>query len=453
MFYIFKAEDQPEELQSEPPPASTSSSSSADVVKLLENRIKMYEFAEKNAKEAGENGRARRFTRGVKTLKDLLKQAKAGKTIKDDDIPPEVFTGSKQKETANDSVLSPTRPAPTLPVVNNTSSPDEMPSSDPVPESVPETKPVDTASLALLNKRRDEYKVAAVMAKKSGDKETAINYLKITKQFEAVIKAIESGQTVDVSDVPGPPPTQAPTERSPVEAETQKSEEPEKLAEIPPVSAEVSLITPNSVAEALEQRLEVYKKQEEVAKEQGNSGKVRRMGRIVKQYEQAIKLNKAGKAIPFDELPTPPGFGPIPTSQSETKSPPSEPEPSPSTEQPESTKKPPVRQNTIRVSGKCHLSDYTILIVACSSSLIGNHIPNSRSEKQIALLLAKQKELKIAALKAKQNGEIEQAKEYLRNAKRIDPLIDAASGGLPIDMSSLPISPSAKVQLDAEYCI
>lgn len=38
----------------------------------------------------------------------------------------------------------------------------------------------------------------------------------------------------------------------------------------------------------------------------------RRFGRIVKQYEDAIKRCKAGKPVPFDELPTPPGFGPIP---------------------------------------------------------------------------------------------------------------------------------------------
>lgn len=31
------------------------------------------------------------------------------------------------------------------------------------------------------------------------------------------------------------------------------------------------------------------------------------MGRIVKQYQDAIKLHKAGKPIPIDELPTPPG--------------------------------------------------------------------------------------------------------------------------------------------------
>ena len=36
-------------------------------------------------------------------------------------------------------------------------------------------------------------------------------------------------------------------------------------------------------------------------------------GRIIKQYEDAIKAHKAGKSFDFDELPTPPGFGPIPT--------------------------------------------------------------------------------------------------------------------------------------------
>lgn len=66
------------------------------------------------------------------------------------------------------------------------------------------------------------------------------------------------------------------------------------------------------------------------------------------------------------------------------------------------------------------------------------------------MLFAKQKEFKIAALKAKQKGEINQAKEYLRIAKGFDPLIDAARGGFPVDLSSLPVSPAAKSQLDDE---
>lgn len=77
-------------------------------------------------------------------------------------------------------------------------------------------------------------------------------------------------------------------------------------------------------------------------------------------------------------------------------------------------------------------------------------MPNSRSEKQMLLLIARQKEFKVAALTAKKNGEIEQAKEYLKNVKRIDPLIEAAKGGLPVDLSSLPLSPTAKIQFDTK---
>lgn len=70
--------------------------------------------------------------------------------------------------------------------------------------------------------------------------------------------------------------------------------------------------------------------------------------------------------------------------------------------------------------------------------------------RQLALLLARQKEFKQAALHAKQKGEMAEAKEFLKTAKGFDPLIDAAQGGLPVDISSLPVPPSAKSQLDNE---
>ena len=82
--------------------------------------------------------------------------------------------------------------------------------------------------------------------------------------------------------------------------------------------------------------------------------------------------------------------------------------------------------------------------------LLGNHVPTTRAEKQVLMLLARQKEFKLAALNAKKKGEIDQAKEYLKTAKGFDPLIDAAQGGLPVDISSLPVSPSAKSHLDNE---
>lgn len=64
---------------------------------------------------------------------------------------------------------------------------------------------------------------------------------------------------------------------------------------------------PKTVMEALEQRLKKYQETEEAAKREENPSKVRRMGRIVQQYKNAIQLHKAGKPIPVEELPTPPG--------------------------------------------------------------------------------------------------------------------------------------------------
>ena len=68
----------------------------------------------------------------------------------------------------------------------------------------------------------------------------------------------------------------------------------------------------NASLEALHERLDKYRAGLESAKAEGNGSKARRMGRIVKQYEDAIKTVKAGKSIDFSELPTPPGFPPIP---------------------------------------------------------------------------------------------------------------------------------------------
>ena len=73
-----------------------------------------------------------------------------------------------------------------------------------------------------------------------------------------------------------------------------------------------SIPVPKSSQEALEQRLSKYQSGVESAKQEGNSSKARRMGRIVKQYEDALKALKAGKPVDFNELPVPPGYPPIP---------------------------------------------------------------------------------------------------------------------------------------------
>lgn len=170
---------------------------SVDLKTLLAERLKMYEAAEDVAKKSGETTRARRFNRGIKTIKDLMKQNNAGRPINSEDIPPEVSTNIPKKHTP-DSISAPLEPNPV------------SASLEPAPDPPVETKPVDQAALNILTQRRDEYKLAAVKLKRSGDVPTAITYMKIAKQFDGVIKAVENGEQVDLRQMPGSPTVDGP---------------------------------------------------------------------------------------------------------------------------------------------------------------------------------------------------------------------------------------------------
>ena len=57
----------------------------------IHDRLQMYETAIAAAKSKGESSKVRRYERGLKTLKEMAKDVKAGKKVKMDDLPPEVF--------------------------------------------------------------------------------------------------------------------------------------------------------------------------------------------------------------------------------------------------------------------------------------------------------------------------------------------------------------------------
>lgn len=61
----------------------------------------------------------------------------------------------------------------------------------------------------------------------------------------------------------------------------------------------------------LNARLDKYLSVLKAAEAEGNASKARRYKRIVKQYNDAIKLCKNGRPVPLDELPNPPGFEPL----------------------------------------------------------------------------------------------------------------------------------------------
>uniref|UniRef100_A0ABM0MNS5 Coiled-coil and C2 domain-containing protein 1-like n=1 Tax=Saccoglossus kowalevskii TaxID=10224 RepID=A0ABM0MNS5_SACKO len=222
------------------------------------------------------------------TLKDLERSAKSGKTINEDDIPPSVATGS-QKPTATPPVAMEVDEPPKVAVTQQ-----EPVEIEPVKPVVP-VKPVEPvvvkdeeyyARFKLLSERKDQYKMAALVAKKQNDIQTASAHYKIAKQFELVIEAMEQGKPIDLSNIPPPPPSQKGTQPE-IPPPSQQMESYE-MDDSPPQSLGVPS-PPKTPLEALQQRLDKYKAGVESAKKEDNSSKARRMGRIVKQFEDAIK--------------------------------------------------------------------------------------------------------------------------------------------------------------------
>lgn len=67
----------------------------------------------------------------------------------------------------------------------------------------------------------------------------------------------------------------------------------------------------------------------------------------------------------------------------------------------------------------------------------------SIQEKQLQTLRSRQDEYKRAALQAKAHDDKQLALNYLRVVKGINPMIHAATNGLPVDMNQLPPPPSS----------
>eukprot|EP00058_Branchiostoma_floridae_P009171 XP_002594659.1 hypothetical protein BRAFLDRAFT_107506 [Branchiostoma floridae] len=72
----------------------------------------------------------------------------------------------------------------------------------------------------------------------------------------------------------------------------------------------------------------------------------------------------------------------------------------------------------------------------------------SRAQQQLEFLEERQKQFKMVALKAKNEGDMEHAKTLLRQAKGFDPMIEAAQGGLPVDLTKIPSLPSEPLDVD-----
>uniref|UniRef100_A0AAR2IS88 Coiled-coil and C2 domain-containing protein 1B n=1 Tax=Pygocentrus nattereri TaxID=42514 RepID=A0AAR2IS88_PYGNA len=394
----------------------------------LEERISMYRTAITNAKTAGESTKARRYERGLKTLQSMLSSVRKGGKINEAEIPPPVSCGVPDGP--------PRPPAPAAGAATpELESPEEHAESDSAVETTPVS--METASISMqpaasseegqptkemLLERQKEYRMAALKAKQAGDIEKAKMHIKASKGFDAVIEALEKGQPRN-------------TCASPV--------------------SQSGPVQPKTVLEALEQRMAKYKEACAQAKASGDDRKARMHDRIAKQYQSAIRSHKAGRPVNYDELPVPPGFPPIPGQQAaapeqgfaavlETanKLASNEADAGDEDEEEEGEKKeketkekkptmavPPTVQHPKRSpSPSPDRTDKRENLSAAAS-------------QQLEFLEGRKKQYMKAALQAKQKNDVEQAKIYLRTAKGLEPMIEAARSGKAVDISKVPSPP------------
>uniref|UniRef100_A0A673ZWK3 Coiled-coil and C2 domain-containing protein 1B n=1 Tax=Salmo trutta TaxID=8032 RepID=A0A673ZWK3_SALTR len=186
-----------------------------------------------------------------------------------------------------------------------------------------------------------------------------------------------------------------------------------QLARAPPA-------VPGSLQHTLEERLSMYRTAVAHAKASGESSKARRYERGIQSLESMLVSLKKGRKVDEADIP-PPVAGGAPTSTIPTAPPRCAPPPPPSVLEPEPT--PPQQQGEPEAPA-------ATLPVPVSPEAVS---PSSEATK--AMLLGRQREYKVAALKAKQQGDMEQVKLYFRTSKRFDAVIEALEKGQEVDLS------------------
>ncbi|XP_019601678.2 coiled-coil and C2 domain-containing protein 1A isoform X2 [Rhinolophus sinicus] len=439
-------------LESHPPVAqSKATAPSPGVEATLQERLALYQTAIESAKQAGDGAKIRRYDRGLKTLENLLASVRKGNAIDEEDIPPPVAVGKGPAATPSHT------PVLTPPASVNLLSPEPRVTVEGPPPTVPASSlglakpqlppgPCSTGPLAQLQSRQREYKLAALHAKQQGDTSAATRHFRVAKSFDAVLEALSRGEPVDLSRLP-PPPDQLPLDSpSPLPQPMTPATVP-SMPEVPP--------PPRTLLEALEQRMERYHVAAAQAKTKGDQRKARMHERIVKQYQDAIRAHKAGRAVDVTELPVPPGFPPIqgleasePTQPSlvgvlETAMKLANQDEGPEDEEDEEPKKQPNSPVAPMAQPKAPPSraPQPGSTPAAKTAPKGT---STRAQQQLAFLEGRKKQLLQAALRAKQKNDMEGAKMHLRQAKGLEPMLEASRNGLPVDITKVPPAPINK---------
>ncbi|XP_047222473.1 coiled-coil and C2 domain-containing protein 1A isoform X2 [Girardinichthys multiradiatus] len=441
----------------------TAPSGASGLESCLLERIDMYQKAISNAKAAGETSKVRRYDRGLKTLQSMLTSVKKGKQINEEEIPPPVAIGGtsntpaesepvKDRETSGRIPSPPSNQKPMrdlAPGALNTKPRHLTPPQKPAAAVTPETPAISPLTpsqpdaqhselkQAVLSRQR-EYKMAAIQAKQGGDIDLAKQHYLTAKKLNSLVEAVDRGEPVELSALPLPP-----VQQQSVPVPPQSSPKPAALPAATQMATN-NLPAPSSVAEALKQRMDIYKQAAEGAKSKGDDRKARMHQRIIKQYQDAIRAHDAGRPVNLSDLPVPPGCPPLQGSEGgqqnlmgvletamKIANQDADAEDDDDEEGQKEVAKPAVRPPVQKAKSPAPP------VPAGSSALkLG-----SKAQQQVDFLLLRRQAFLRAALRSKQMKDMTGAAQHLRHAKGLDPMVTAAKSGLPVDITKIPNAP------------
>ncbi|KAM6327234.1 coiled-coil and C2 domain-containing protein 1B isoform 2-T2 [Podargus strigoides] len=467
----------------------------SELRQTIEKRIANYRTAISNAKESGESAKTRRYERGLKTLETMLAAVKKGKKINEEEMPPPVATGKSSSHLSQATGVEAENSGDSVNVLPQnkaeSAADDEQKTSHEAAQQLEseslqghaassptvETGLPNSSTRAMLLMRQKEYKLAALKAKQQGDLEKAKEYMKAGKKFNVVLEALDSGQPIDLQNMP-PSPQDLESQGNVQNASKQKvpasvgSSQALTTPEPQTREASASLQQPKTVLDALQQRLEKYKSAAAQAKASGDDRKGRMHERIAKQYQDAIRAHKAGRKVNFSELPVPPGFPPLPgvaaadgdstiAAVLESASKLANMEENDEEDENEPLTQAPVAKKPAQLPGKPTqiVKPITVPSAVAEEESSPEHVKQAASpptldkaesmdhlppaaREQLEFLENRKKQYIKAAVKAKKENNLEQAKMYLRTAKSFDLKIEQAKCGKPVDLSKLPSPPT-----------
>uniref|UniRef100_A0A8C1UF43 Coiled-coil and C2 domain-containing protein 1B n=1 Tax=Cyprinus carpio TaxID=7962 RepID=A0A8C1UF43_CYPCA len=213
---------------------------------------------------------------------------------------------------------------------------------------------------------------------------------------------------------------------------------------VPPqrsTAAPASQNAPASLEARLQERLDMYQTAITNAKATGETSKARRYDRGLKTLQSMLTSVKKGKPINEDEIPPPVATGGKPSAAPQAEPITEQEKPAPANTPPQTANVkpvPPSKPQLLQPPSQ-RVTALTPDTPAISPLTPGQ--PSTQHSELKASILSRQREYKLAALKAKQSGNTEQAKQLYQVSKRLDSMVESVDRGEFVDISSLPPPP------------